>query len=64
MEREWWNEEEIERELWKEEEMEREWWNDEEMERDSLSTFPHFLLIYSLSVHFLYQNLSGFDAKC
>ena len=36
--------------------MERELENEEEMERDSLSTFPHFLFISSLSIHFLYQK--------
>ena len=25
-------------------------------ERDSLSTFPHFLFISSVCIHFLYQN--------
>ena len=41
------------------EEMEREWGNEEEMERNSLSTFPYSLFISSLSIHFLYKNLSG-----
>ena len=36
----------------------------EEMEGDSLSTFPHFLFISSLSIHYLYQKLSHFVAKC
>ena len=40
--------------------MERKWRENEEMERDSLSTFPHFLLISSLSIHFLYQKWSYF----
>ena len=30
----------------------------EEKERDLPSTFPHFPLIFSLSIHFLYQKLS------
>ena len=33
------------------------------MERDSLTTFPHFLFISSLSIHFLYQKLSNFVVK-
>ena len=40
------------------------WRENEEMERDLLSTFPHFLFISSLSIHFLYQKLSHFVAKC
>ena len=40
------------------------WEKNEEMERDSLSTFPHFLFISSLSFHFLHQNASHFVAKC
>ena len=36
----------------------RKWRENEEKERDSLSTFPHFLFISSLSIHFLYLNLS------
>ena len=36
--------------------MERNWRDVEEMERDLLSTFPHFLFISSLYIHFLYQN--------
>ena len=35
-----------------------------EMERNSLSPFPHSLFISPLSLHFLYQNLSHFVAKC
>ena len=46
------------------EKMERKWRENEEMERDSLSTFSHFLFISSLSIHFLYQKLSHFVAKC
>ena len=38
--------------------MERKRKENEEMERDSLSTFPHFLFISPLSIHFLYQTLS------
>ena len=41
----------------------RKWRENEEMERDSLSTFPLFLFISSLSNHFLYQRLSHFVAK-
>ena len=37
---------------------------EKEMEKDSLSTFPLFLFISSLSIHFLYQKLSHFVAKC
>ena len=43
MDREWENEEEMERE-------------NEEMVRDSLSTFPDFLFISSLSIHFQIKN--------
>ena len=42
----------------------RKWRENEEMEGDSLSTFPHFLFISSLSIHFLYQKLSPFVVKC
>ena len=50
---------------WKEnEKMERKWNENEEMERDSLYTFPHFLIISSLSIHFLYKKLSHFVTKC
>ena len=50
---------------WREnEEMERKWREDEKMEKDSLSIFPNFLSISSLSIHFLYQKLSHFVAKC
>ena len=52
------------RERENEEEMKREWTENEEMERDSLSRFPRFLVIPSLSIHFLYQKLSHFVAKC
>ena len=45
------------------EEMERKLRENEEMERGSLSTFPHFLFILSLSIHFLYKKLSHFVAK-
>ena len=31
----------------------RKWTQNEQIERDSLSTFPHFLFITSLSIHFL-----------
>ena len=41
----------------------RKWRENEEMERGSLSTFPHFLFISSLSIHFLYQKLSYFVSK-
>ena len=41
----------------------RKWRGNEEMERVALSTFPHFLVISSLSFHFLYQKLSHFVAK-
>ena len=43
--------------------LKRKWRENEKMERDSLSTFPHSLFISSLSIHFLYQNLSHFVAK-
>ena len=46
------------------EKMNMKWRENEEMERDSLSTFPPFLFISSLSIHFLYQKLSHFVAKC
>ena len=50
---------------WREnEKMKKKWRENEEMERDSLSTFPHFLFISSLSIHFLYQKLSHFVTKC
>ena len=42
----------------------RKWRENDEIEKDSLSTFPHFLFISSLSVHFLYRKLSHFVAKC
>ena len=42
----------------------RKWRVNEEKEIDSLSTIPHFLFISSLSIHFLYQKLSHFVAKC
>ena len=48
------------------EKMEREWENEEEMEKyweNSLSTFPHFLFIFSFSIHFLCKKLSDFVAK-
>ena len=45
------------------EKMKRKCRENEEMERDSLFTFPHSLFISSLSIHFLYQNLSHFVAK-
>ena len=49
---------------WREnEEMNRKWRENEEMYTDSLSIFPHFLIISSLSFHFLYQKLSHFVAK-
>ena len=43
--------------------MKRKWRENEEMERNSLSTFPHFLFISSLSIHFVFQKLSRF-ATC
>ena len=50
---------------WKEnEEMKSKWGENEEMERDSLSTFPHSIFTFSLSIHFLYQKMSHFVAKC
>ena len=50
---------------WREKEkMKRKWRENEEMEWDSLSTFLNFLFISSLSIHFLYQTLSHFVAKC
>ena len=33
------------------------WRENKEIERDLLSTFPHFLFISSLYIHFLYQTL-------
>ena len=43
---------------WREnEKMKRKWRENEEVERNSLSRFPHFLFISSLSVDFLYQKL-------
>ena len=59
-----WRENEKMKRKWREnEEMERKWKENEEMERDSLSTFPHFLFISSLSIHFLYKKLSHFFRK-
>ena len=52
--------EEMKREWGNEEETERKWRENEEMERK----FPHSSFISSLSIHFLYQNLSHFVAKC
>ena len=46
------------------EKMKRKWRENEEMERDLLITFPYFLFISSLYIHFLYQKLSHFVAKC
>ena len=63
MEREWENEEEMgERKRGNERmgkwrgngERMRKWRENEIMERDSLSTFPHFLFISSLTINFLY----------
>ena len=52
-------------EKWKKnEKMKRKQRENEEMERDSLGAFPHFLFISSLPIHFLYQKLSNFVAKC
>ena len=64
--RKWRENEEMERKWTDYEEMERKWTDNEEMEmeRDSLSTFPHSVCISPLSIHFLYQNLSHFVAKC
>ena len=56
------NGERVRRWRWNGERM-RKWRENEEMERDSLSTFPHFLFISSLSIHFLYQKLYHFGAK-
>ena len=43
---------------WREnEKMNRKWNGNEEMERYLLSTFPHFLFISSLSIHFLSKIL-------
>ena len=48
---------------WREnEKMKGKYRENEEMERDTLSTFPHFLFIPSLSFHFLHQKLSYFVA--
>ena len=44
------------------EKMKRKWRENEEMERDSHSTFSCFLVISSLSIHFLYPIY--FVAKC
>ena len=48
----------------------RKWRENEKMKRKwrekgerSLSTFPHFPFIYSLSLHFLNKKLSHFVAK-
>ena len=47
-----WRENEKMKRKWREnEELEWRWRDNEEMERDSLSTFPHFLFISSLSIH-------------
>ena len=62
--RKWRENEKMKRKCRENEEMERKLREIEEMERDSLSTFPHFLFISSLSIHFLYQKLSHFVAKC
>ena len=45
------------------EERMRKWKENEEMKRDWLSTFPHFLFISFLFIHFPYQKLSHFVAK-
>ena len=66
MEREWENEEEKERVWGSGEEMERKWgyeervrkWREWKNGEISLSSFPHFLFISPLSIHFLYQTLS------
>ena len=52
--RKWRKNEKMKRKWRENEEMERKWKENEEMERDSLSKFPHFLYISSLSIHFLY----------
>ena len=62
--RKWKDNEEMKRKWRLNEEIKRKWKDNEEMERDSLSTFPHSLFIFSLSIHFLNQNLSYFVAKC
>ena len=41
----------------------RNWRENEEMERNSLSTFPYFLFISSLSIHFLYKKIAAFCRK-
>ena len=41
----------------------RKWRGNEEMERDSLSTFPRFLFISSLSIHFLHMSHSQMLGK-
>ena len=38
----------------------RKWRENEEVERNSLFTFPPFLFLSSLSIHFLYQKFSYF----
>ena len=62
--RKWRENENIKRKWRENEEMDRKWREHAEMEGDSLSTFPHFLFISSLSIHFPYQKLSHFVAKC
>ena len=62
--RKWRENEEIERKWRENEGMERKWRENEEMERDSLSALSNFLFTSSLSIHFLYQKLSYFVAKC
>ena len=49
--RKWRDNEEMKMKWRENEEMKRKWRENEEMERDSLSTFPHFLFISSLSIH-------------
>ena len=61
--RKWRENEKMKRKWRKKGEMERKWKENEEMERNLLSTFPHFLFISFLSIHFLYQKLSHFVAK-
>ena len=61
--REWGENEKIKRKWRENEEMDRKWRENEEMERDLVSTFPHFLFISPLSIHFLYKKLSHFVAK-
>ena len=59
-----WRENEKMQRKWREnKEIERKWRENEEKERDSLLTFPHFLFIFSLSIHFLCQKFSHFVAK-